>query len=325
MTCQKSLQDRIYQAQCYGSVEPIEYMVPYPNLGTLVEGQNIKFAAEIWYHPQQLSYADLLQQINRTANWLVSRGITNHDRVCLADCPTPQAEILALAIWLTGASVLLVGPDDIPAAVKDCRPKLLIGRGEVAGINLEFISIGKTAAQYPGCAAGSPATFRHHHKAQLNDEALVCWKADRGIRLSHYNLLVNANGTLKLIPLPPKTVLQIKLPADSTAWAVLQAILPLYAGIGMSPDKGDLHIASGAAGPADFRLDFSGTGKNAPNLIRIIPEATAVTAVGENTVHMTRIETTANGKLRISGHSVMLGYTNGALNEQAFTEDGLEL
>jgi len=38
----KSLAERIYQAQCLGNVEPIEYMTPYPNLRGLVEGQNVK-------------------------------------------------------------------------------------------------------------------------------------------------------------------------------------------------------------------------------------------------------------------------------------------
>ena len=36
------LKKRIYQAQCIGNVEPIEHMVPYPNLRSLVDGQNIK-------------------------------------------------------------------------------------------------------------------------------------------------------------------------------------------------------------------------------------------------------------------------------------------
>ena len=37
------LEKRIYQAQCIGNVEPIEHMVPYPNLRSLVDGQNIKY------------------------------------------------------------------------------------------------------------------------------------------------------------------------------------------------------------------------------------------------------------------------------------------
>ena len=43
------LQKRIYKAQCIGNVEPIEYMIPYPNTHALIEGQNIKFAEQVIY------------------------------------------------------------------------------------------------------------------------------------------------------------------------------------------------------------------------------------------------------------------------------------
>ena len=43
------LHNRIFQAQCFGNVEPIEFMVPYPNIFSLVEGENIKFEKSILY------------------------------------------------------------------------------------------------------------------------------------------------------------------------------------------------------------------------------------------------------------------------------------
>ena len=53
------LQKRIYQAQCIGNVEPIEYMIPYPNTHALIEGQNIKFAEQVIYE-QGLSLIHIL-------------------------------------------------------------------------------------------------------------------------------------------------------------------------------------------------------------------------------------------------------------------------
>ena len=41
------IKSRIYQAQCIGNVEPIEYMIPYPSMRSLIEGQNIKYAEQI--------------------------------------------------------------------------------------------------------------------------------------------------------------------------------------------------------------------------------------------------------------------------------------
>ena len=44
------LKKQIYKAQCIGNVEPIEYMVPYPNLRALIDGQNIKYGEKMVYH-----------------------------------------------------------------------------------------------------------------------------------------------------------------------------------------------------------------------------------------------------------------------------------
>ena len=43
------LKKQIYKAQCIGNVEPIEYMVPYPNLRALIDGQNIKYGEKMVY------------------------------------------------------------------------------------------------------------------------------------------------------------------------------------------------------------------------------------------------------------------------------------
>ena len=39
----ESISDRIYNAQCLGNIEPVEYIVPYPNIFSLLEGENVKF------------------------------------------------------------------------------------------------------------------------------------------------------------------------------------------------------------------------------------------------------------------------------------------
>ncbi|MBT7424405.1 MAG: hypothetical protein HN782_09375, partial [Candidatus Marinimicrobia bacterium] len=43
------LKEKIYQAQCLGNIQPIEHMVPYPNLRALVDGQNIKYGQKLVY------------------------------------------------------------------------------------------------------------------------------------------------------------------------------------------------------------------------------------------------------------------------------------
>ena len=62
------LKKRIYNAQCIGNVEPIEYMVPYPNLRALIDGQNIKYGQKMVYAQKSLTSDKLYRMAQQTAN-----------------------------------------------------------------------------------------------------------------------------------------------------------------------------------------------------------------------------------------------------------------
>ena len=93
----------IYKAQCFGNVEPIEYMVPYPNLRSLAVGQCIKFSENILFQDNGLTNGDFLKLINKYSNWLSVKGIVEGDRVFVQNIKSPIYEILSYAIWSLGA------------------------------------------------------------------------------------------------------------------------------------------------------------------------------------------------------------------------------
>ena len=62
----------IYKAQCIGNVEPIEYMVPYPNLRALIEGQNIKYGKKMVYADYGLSSDKIYRMAQQAANFFTS-------------------------------------------------------------------------------------------------------------------------------------------------------------------------------------------------------------------------------------------------------------
>ncbi len=62
------LKQNIYNAQCIGNVEPIEYMVPYPNLRSLVEGQNVKYGEKMVYADLGLTSDKVYRLAQQTAN-----------------------------------------------------------------------------------------------------------------------------------------------------------------------------------------------------------------------------------------------------------------
>ena len=120
------LKKRIYQAQCIGNVEPIEHMVPYPNLRSLVDGQNIKYGEKMVYADLNLTSDKIYRLAQQTANWLVAEGIKPKDRILIDKLPFPQTEILAFGIWTLGASMVITGDGDLVGAKKTISPAIVI-------------------------------------------------------------------------------------------------------------------------------------------------------------------------------------------------------
>ena len=111
------LQKRIYRAQCIGNVEPIEHMVPYPNLRALVDGQNVKYGEKMVYADLGLTSDKVYRMAQQTANWLVSEGVQPKDRIIIDQLPFPQCEIIAFGIWTLGSSLVLTGDGDLNGAI----------------------------------------------------------------------------------------------------------------------------------------------------------------------------------------------------------------
>ncbi len=307
-----SLAKRIYQAQCFGNVEPVEYMVPYPNLGSLPEGQTIKHGDHLLYKDISVTNKDFFNRVNKTANWLLKNGVQPDDRILVKNMKFPYAEILAFAIWTIGASIVITSGNDSDQVEKVVKPKLIIDNFDQSVINsLEKESI----------------DFYPNKKPLLNSEALVYLNNNRAVQLSHYNLLVNTYGVQQLLNVTSDTSIQIDLQSNSTAWTVLQAILPLYSGATITTGNADIQISTDHHNKsADYIIenDLSNINNRRPKKIYVIPEATAVLGIGNDPNFLTSYNLKDN-RLTINGPSVMMGYLDNAENNRVFTENSLIL
>ncbi len=284
-------------------------MVPYPNLRGLITGQNVKYADHFAYKDAELTNKHVLNLVNQTANWLESLGVTHEHRVLIHGFDFPHAELMAFGIWSVGAS-LVITDGKVTSAIE--------------GVNPEFVLDGKEL-NYPDCLSGYSTEYIHKINRLLPDEAMVFWNKNRGIKLSHYNLLVNANGFYLSSGLNETKSFHIDLPPTSTAWAVFQVVLPFYTGAVLTAVNPDITIGL----PSQFTevdykliLEWGKIEKGEPTHIFILPENTAVLAIDEEPNHMTKIED-MDIVLTVTGHSVMMGYLDETRNESVFTEKGM--
>ncbi len=301
------LKQRIYQAQCIGNVEPIEHMVPYPNLRALVDGQNVKYGEKMVYADLSLTSDKVYRLAQQTANWLVSEGVQPKDRVLIDQLPFPQCEILAFGIWTLGASMILTGDGDLEGATSATSPTLIVG-----GKSNFFEKIKSFSEDH------NP-TF----KPLLADEAMVFWENENGIQLSHYNLLVNANGIQHAIDLYEDQTYFTRLEPNSMAWVILQTMLPLYTGAPLTSDHPDMKLGTDTD---DFQIQWhwDALEETSPPSLYICNENTAFLAMNKIPIHLTAMDDDTHPKA-ITGHSVMMGYLNDKRNEDVFIDGQLKI
>ncbi len=246
---------------------------------------------------------DFYIRVKKIANWLTKKGVQPKQRIQIFPQDFPVTEMLVFGIWSVGASVILSenNKNDI---VNIVQPDHILDEH----ISLEQFNNIKEE-------------FDPKYKPLLEDEAMVFVKEGKGIRLSHYNLLVNANDVQRKLNLYDDGTFHIKLEPNSTAWAVLQAIFPLYTGAPLTKNNPDLTIG---LNDADYIVDFNWTEIKDSNHLYILPENTAVLSVGEKGLHLTSFEQN-DDQMTVNGHSVMMGYTDDKLNEKVFTGESLVL
>lgn len=293
----------IYQAQCFGNVEPIEYMVPYPNLRYLVVGQCIKFSNNILFEKSGLTNSDFLKAVNQYANWLANKGINKGDIVYVNNIPSPEFDILSYAVWSIGAILTISDGLDIG----DIKPKFVIDSPSILQKNK---------------IAENPTEFEALSNILLNDDAMIFYHCGQGIILSHYNLLINAYGILKELNILHNHTIQVKISNNTSAYVVLHTILPLYSGTTITDKNSTITFGQDSKSDYIVQFEWDKLSNTKPQSLYVLPEATAILAIGDKPNHLLSI--TENKKqLKINGHSVMAGYLNKKQNETVFKAGSL--
>ena len=301
------LKERIYQAQCLGNVQPIEHMVPYPNLRALVDGQNIKYGEKLVYADNKLTSDNIYSMAQQTANWLSSMGINPSDRILVEKLPFPQNEILAFGIWTLGASMMLTGDNNIQEATQYGSPSLVINN------KLDYFEKIKKF----------PTAYNPDYKPLLADEAMVFWNNGKGIKLSHYNLLVNANGVQHAIDLFEDQTFYVDLEPKSMAWVILQVILPLYSPAPLTSKDPDILLGE-IEGDFLIKFDWAELKETTPPSLYILNENTAFISMNKTAIHLTGMNNSKK-PTELTGHSVMMGYLDDKLNEKVFKNESLKI
>ena len=300
------LKSRIYKAQTVGNVEPIEHMIPYPNLRSLIDGQNIKYGERVVYKDHNLTSNIIYDKAQQIANWLQSKGIQPKDRVLVKPMAFPLSVIIPFGIWTIGASIVVDNDNDTEKAFKKTNSKIVLENDKIINEREKF-----------------PTHYEPRYKPLLEDEAAVLIKNDIGYQYSNYNLLVNTNGILQEIDLFSDQSYCVNLKANSMPWLILQVILPLYSGSTIDSQNPTITIGNK---DSDFLINekWNTIKETNPPTIYICNENTAFLAMNKKPIHLTEISENQR-PLFIKGHSVMMGYLDEEQSNKAYKNNALHI
>ena len=133
---------------------------------------------------------------------------------------------------------------------------------------------------------------------------------DKTVFLSHYGLLVNANGLQKLLSLKQQQSFFCDIKPKTSFWVVLCAILPIYAMTTFTSKSPSILLTYDNIDIKDgfkLREDWINIDNYEINELALCKENSAVLALNNNPIHLTNYKIIED-ELWLKGHSLMNGY-----------------
>ncbi|MBI5474968.1 MAG: acyl--CoA ligase [Ignavibacteriae bacterium] len=268
-----SLQEKILQAQSVGGVPPTELLVPFGNIGSLLQARAEEFDAApflIYYADdgsrKEYSFRELYEEACKTANLLHASGIRRGDRIATVSQNHSDTVIHYFAAFLLGAVVVPVnvGEEDerIAYILQNSETKLAFVRDQYIDRIKSIQHKVPTLKEIYQCGRIVDTSLPHFDSAvrelstrfkptttpEPTDEALIVYTSGttglpKGVVLVQYNLLVDAMAIAEWHRIASDQRMMCVLPIHHVNGTVVTLVTPLYAGCGVvlnqkfHPDK----------------------------------------------------------------------------------------
>ncbi|MBM2846127.1 MAG: Acyl-CoA synthetase (AMP-forming)/AMP-acid ligase [Bacteroidetes bacterium] len=255
--------DHILAAHTVGDVPPTEPLVPYRNIGDLLEQQVDRFEQKaflIFYddagHRWEYVYREFYEEVCKTANFLHSAGIGRGDRIATVSHNHSDVVIQYFATFLLGAVVVPINVEEddkrIIYILQNSETKLTFVRDQyidriksllphIPGLRT-IVQVGAkldpSLPHYHTEIAKQSTLFTSASRPGLQDEALIVYTSGttghpKGVVLVQYNLLVDAMAIVEWHRLSEDQRMMCVLPIHHVNGTIVTLMSPLYAGCGV--------------------------------------------------------------------------------------------
>jgi acyl-CoA synthetase (AMP-forming)/AMP-acid ligase II len=245
----------LYLTMTQDPVENQQPIVPHNNLGELLRRQVEQNSEKPWlifYSDKagrhEKSYAEFFRQVCDTASHLLAAGIAQGDRVATVAFNHADTVVHYFAAWSIGAVVVPInlGEDDkrIGYILDNSRAKLafvrepfvprieaIVAEAKIA-MTIVPVNADRGAADLAASFVGETPALAD---VSPDDEALIVYTSGttglpKGVVLTHYNLLVDAQQIAQWHEMTPDQRMMCVLPIHHVNGTVVTLVTPLYYG-----------------------------------------------------------------------------------------------
>ena len=267
MGLSEEVKQKIYKAHFVRGTAPSEYIVKYRNIFELLEYRSHLQPDDVYivFYPEaeekiQLTYKEFINEAFKTANLLKSSGIKTEDRIATVSHNHLNTIIQYFAAWSLGATVVPINVNEETERIKYIL--------ESSGTKLAFVNsiyldkileiqktlpalkkifvygnhikdfnppAGVTIDDYEVSLRGQPDTFKPGDEVGPETESLIVYTSGttglpKGVVLTQYNLLADADGIAKWHGMEKGQVMMCVLPIHHVNGTVVTHITPMYYG-----------------------------------------------------------------------------------------------
>ncbi len=273
-------------------------MVPFPNLGSLLEGRLIKDRGKVFVQNPRLNVAEFYNRVQQYRRLLHDLGVRSQSKVSIGHLTFPENAQAAFAVWFLGGIVVF---------------------GAKAGTIADVTLSKETALPKYSEDAALP-----NPKPRLEADAVWQINGDRIIRLSHYNCLVNTYALRRMLNLPRDSHVWYESETMDMVGFILNVLLPHYGGYSVDKENPTVRFGDSPVSDVQIRRQWTSLENTDPQSLYVLPEHTAFVALGKKVFPFLDFEVHPKG-IQLSGPAVMNGYTDEALTRKVCTESGLQL
>jgi acyl-CoA synthetase (AMP-forming)/AMP-acid ligase II len=245
------IQQKIHSAHFVRGIKPTDYLVKYKNIFELLGYRAHLHSDDIFitFYPDNgpkisFTYNEFTDRVCRTANLLVSNGIQKNDRIATVSHNHINTVIQYFAAWAIGAAVVPINVNEEKERIK----YILISSGtQLAFVHDNYLNtIVPFKTNIPSFKRIIPhSVFQEEIKKQSSEftaedinqetEALLVYTSGttglpKGVVLTQYNLMVDADGISKWHKLEKGQTMMCVLPIHHVNGTVVTLMTPMYYG-----------------------------------------------------------------------------------------------